>query len=237
MLKIASAVVAVSDWTASQLAARFPELKITRIYNGYVPMRPNINSTQKHSRSFSDSFTFCMHGRGAEQKGWDLAIEAFQMLKRKGYNISLILMSEGSYITGLKSRHGGDPDLVFAGFEYNLRDAFTRVDAGLLLSKKFEAFGLSILDYFAVGIPVVASNVGGIPEVVIHDELAGGILVEVDEFECPPVGQIVTAMEELIVNKIKYERFSADGPKIAEYFSMERCHHDYRTLFKTLLVS
>ena len=59
--------------------------------------------------------------------------------------------------------------VAFAGERRSLGDLFAHADLFLLPSEQ-ESFGLAALESLASGVPVVASDVGGVPEVVIHGE-------------------------------------------------------------------
>ncbi|MEM2293071.1 MAG: glycosyltransferase [Nitrososphaerota archaeon] len=73
-----------------------------------------------------------------------------------------------------------------------------------------EALGYACVEAMACGLPVVASNVGGIPEYVINDQT--GLLVE----QRSPK-QIAEAIEELINNPKKAKRLSRNARKIVEH--------------------
>lgn len=199
------------------------------------PPRGPVSSALKQQFSSPEYFVFCMHGRGTIQKGWDTSIGAFYLLKEKGYRVKLLILSESEYIDSLKKQNEHEKDIIFGGFCYNLMDIFAYVDAGLLLSREYEAFGLSILDYFNAGIPVVASNLGGIPEVVHCQNLRGGLLVDVDEHGTPPIQETFLKMEELMLNKFQYYIFSGDSKIIARHFSIEKCYEAYNDLFSKVI--
>ena len=101
---------------------------------------------------------------------------------------------------------------------------------GLLPSLQ-ESFGLSALEAMACGVPVVASNVGGLPEVV-EDGVTG--------FLHPPDG--VTQMAEsairILSNPELHARMAADGVRLArERFSADRIVPLYEALYEQTLKS
>ncbi len=59
--------------------------------------------------------------------------------------------------------------LEFTGFIDEVEEVYSEMDL-LLHTSKSEALGTSILDAMKLGIPVVASNIGGIPEIITHGE-------------------------------------------------------------------
>jgi len=233
-LKQSDAIVGVSQWVVAELRRLMPEKKSVLIYNGHVPSLSGNDFWFKDQIRAKQHFVFCMHGRGAEQKGWRIAIEAWSVLKKKGRLVKLIILSEGPYIEMLKSEFNSESDIIFGGFLYNLKDIFAYVDVGLILSQKYEAFGLTVLDYFDSGIPVVASNLGGIPEVVNIPNLSGGLLVSMNERAEPIVADVVSKMEILMLDKYGYQTYSKQAKTIATHFSIDKCASGYLNLFDSI---
>jgi N-acetyl-alpha-D-glucosaminyl L-malate synthase BshA len=71
-------------------------------------------------------------------------------------------------------------DVLFVGSVPNIRDYLSVADVFLLPSES-ESFGLAALEAMACEVPVIASRVGGLPEVVTHGET--GFLAEVGDIE------------------------------------------------------
>ncbi len=95
-----------------------------------------------------------------------------------------------------------------------------------LLPSQNESFGLAALEAMSCGVPVVASNVGGIPEVVSHGE--NGYLAEPGD-----VDRMARYCIELASNRKKWHRFSQAARSAAvERFSIERIIPRYEELYK-----
>ena len=73
----------------------------------------------------------------------------------------------------------------------------------MALSRK-ESFGVAILEASSCGIPVITSDVGGLPEVVISNET--GILVKSED-----ISAAATAIKRLILNKEKRKEYGKNG--------------------------
>lgn len=91
-------------------------------------------------------------------------------------------------------------DVIFFGKQEVLHEILNSADIFLLTSQT-ESFGLSALEAMSCGLPVIATNVGGLPEVVIHGET--GYLTEVGD-----VTKMALYAIELLDDKNKYEKFS-----------------------------
>ena len=75
-----------------------------------------------------------------------------------------------------------DHAIIFTGYDPRAREIIGGLDL-LVLPSQTETFGRTLLEAMAVGTPIVATRVGGIPEVVIHEK--SGLLVDYadeDEF-------------------------------------------------------
>jgi glycosyltransferase involved in cell wall biosynthesis len=159
-----------------------PLPRVVVVPPGYTPRPP----PPTHGTPFSDRFdipgAFALFvGRLASNKGLLTLVDAFARLSAEDPASHLVLIGEdgGMRATveervrarGLDRRvhllgHLADEDLVTAAY----REARATV-----LPSDYEAFGLVLLESLAQGTPVVATRVGGIPEVV--DDGRAGLLV------------------------------------------------------------
>lgn len=125
----------------------------------------------------ADRFLVGTVGRLEEQKGQSYLVEAAAMLRREGMDMSLLLIGSGreeGRLRDLVAREGIAEDVLFLGTRRDLPDLFRAMDA-FALSSLWEGLPLALLSAMASGIPVVATPVGGIPEVIKDGE--NGFLV------------------------------------------------------------
>ncbi|WP_102345798.1 N-acetyl-alpha-D-glucosaminyl L-malate synthase BshA [Bacillus sp. Marseille-P3661] len=102
-------------------------------------------------------------------------ILAFERIQKE-VNAKLLLIGDGPEFTvvcKMVKEKGLAHRVRFLGKQENIEEIFSFSDLKLLLSEK-ESFGLVILEAMACGVPSVATNVGGIPE-VIEDGITGYI--------------------------------------------------------------
>jgi len=131
---------------------------------------------------------------------------AEQLMNELGVTAHVELVGEAQDVTGLLS----------------ISDLF-------LLPSLQESFGLSALEAMACGVPVVASNVGGLPEVVI-DGVTG--------FLHPPayVAQMAESAMRILSDPALHERLAAGGVLVAtERFSANRIVPMYEALYERAL--
>jgi N-acetyl-alpha-D-glucosaminyl L-malate synthase BshA len=123
---------------------------------------------------------------------------------------------------------GIDRDVRFLGRIEHVAPLLASADLFLLPSET-ESFGLSALEGLASGVPVIATNVGGLPEVVRNGET--GILGEVGDIE-----GLADAALSLLTDQAKWNAFStAAAADARQRFSLERILAQYEALYARAL--
>lgn len=110
-------------------------------------------------------------------------VEILSRVSKRGINTKLVMVGDGSERTNVEHRArclGVFDKCVFVGKQPNIVDYLSAADV-LLLPSEQESFGLAALEAMACEVPVIASRVGGIPEVVTDGET--GFLSEVGDVE------------------------------------------------------
>jgi glycosyltransferase involved in cell wall biosynthesis len=108
-------------------------------------------------------------GSASEEKGIDVAIEAAILA-----DVPLRIVGGGPLLPALKdlAEKKGGSNVIFTGPKYG--DDLLREYAGarfiVIPSLSYETFGLTALEAYALGKPIIASRIGGLPEVVREGE-------------------------------------------------------------------
>ncbi len=98
-----------------------------------------------------------------------------------------------------------------------------------LMPSQSESFGLSALEAMACEVPVVASSVGGIPELVIHGET--GYIAEIGDIE-----RMAKYTVELLTNEARYKLFASNSRKRAvEMFNADTIVAQYELYYQQVL--
>ena len=116
-------------------------------------------------------------GRLSKEKGIEYLIRAGEILKKKNILFKILIVGEGNMRNELESeayRMGLKDIILFTGFLTDV-DRWLPVFDVFVLPSMTEGTPLALLEAMLYGIPVVASNVGGVPEIVKSEY--NGILV------------------------------------------------------------
>jgi glycosyltransferase involved in cell wall biosynthesis len=102
-------------------------------------------------------------------KGHAHLLEAFAAVRGVHPTATLLLVGDGirrGWVEGLAREAGLAEHVVFTGFSDDVPALLAMMDCFVLASTRTEGVPQSLLQAFAAGVPVVASDIGGVPEVV-----------------------------------------------------------------------
>jgi glycosyltransferase involved in cell wall biosynthesis len=156
-------------------------------------------------------------------KGWFDFLEVIARLKSRGNSVQGVIVGDGPLRSELMQKAealGLRDDVVFEGFVEDVRELCRSFDV-LLFTTHREGLSVAVIEALATGLPIVATEVGGIREQVFDG--ANGFIVQVGEFDA-----MVTACEKLIANPELRVRMGRESRKIAEdRFSEDRMLEQY----------
>lgn len=142
-------------------------------------------------------------------KGHKILLEAIFCLKDKYPFIKCCIVGEGPMEKDLKNlvnQWSLEKQVIFLGVRSDVPEILSASDMFVLPSLLREGQPLSILEAMAFGVPVIASRVGGIPEIIRDQE--NGVLVPPQEPQL-----LADQIEALILDSAKRERFGQAGKK------------------------
>ncbi len=230
------AVTAVSNSLADETVARFrPRRAIQQIGNfvhleKFHPSRRSENYREKYSREGDRLIGHMSNFRSVKRIG-DV-VRTFHLIQKR-IPSQLLLVGEGAEIEParhLAAELGIDDCVHFLGAVPDAGSVLAQLDL-FLLPSEYESFGLAALEAMACGVPVIATNTGGIPEVVTNG--ATGILCDVGDYAC-----MAAAAVELLQSEERHREMGRAGRKRAEEeYSEKRIVSQYETLYENLLTS
>ena len=217
----ADVVLAVSDFVAQRKVEveLVPQQRVRRIWNSVVVPPVNARAKQRLREAFSlnagEVVVMCAC-RAAREKGVEHLLKAVDRIEQPAV---VIYMGQGPDIGRLEEirlSSGRKDQIIFAGYREDAKSLMEGADICVVPSVWQEAFGLSVLEPMARGVPVIATRVGGIPEVVVEGET--GLLVQPGDEVA-----LARALDQLLANPVERQRMGDNGRRRAlEHFSLNR---------------
>ena len=134
---------------------------------------------------------------------------------------------EEEEIKKLVEDKGLDESIIFTGFRTDIEQILPSLDLFLITSKT-EGLGTTILDAFAAGVPVVATDGGGIPEIVRHRET--GMLARVGD-----AGMLANHIGELLASPAERQRLRTNARELVHRFSKEKTAVDTIAIYRGVI--
>lgn len=121
-------------------------------------------------------FTITWIGRLTGIKNPFLLLRAAKLLKEKGYSFRYEIIGNGELLSKCENyvKENSLNSVYFYGYQREVERFLARADL-LAVTSNNEGFGRVIIEAMAAGVPVIATRVGGIPELIKHN--VNGILI------------------------------------------------------------
>ncbi len=229
--RVIDQVVAVSDFVARRdiEQAMLPRKKVRTIYNGV-----DIRRFHPHGDRYpiNEMFTIVFVGQLIPEKGVDLLIEAVRRISSSTEHRLLLKVAGAGHQRNALERLAMEvlPGKVeFLGQVEDVPALFRSADLAVFPSRWEEAFGLVVAEAMACGTPVVASDAGGIPEVIGRDSRVGLV------FRNGNVDDLEREIRYLIMDPEMRARMGQAARERAEReFSIGRMVEEYASLYENL---
>ncbi|HYG76128.1 MAG TPA: N-acetyl-alpha-D-glucosaminyl L-malate synthase BshA [Planctomycetota bacterium] len=152
-------------------------------------------------------------------------------LVRKDVPCRLLMVGEGPELPNaraLAKKLGVESDVVFMGRQQAVEDILACADV-FMLPSAFESFGLSALEAMSCGLPVLATEIGGLSEVITNG--VDGWLCPVGDCHC-----MAERIYSLLTNEDKRRAMGdAARKKAVESFSPEKIIAEYESLYRSVI--
>ncbi|MCQ9210476.1 glycosyltransferase [Granulicatella seriolae] len=170
--------VAISEKVKSSISKVYhvDSSHIPLIYNGVLLADFN----RKSNYEITKNIEIVHVGRLSEPKNHVTMIKAVQILKTKYPNLTLKLIGQGEKqeeLSELVETLGLEKNIIFVGAVDDVRNFLLEADI-FILPSLWEGMPISLIEAMATGLPIIASDVGGIGEMISHEE--SGLLIEPD---------------------------------------------------------
>jgi glycosyltransferase involved in cell wall biosynthesis len=193
----------------------------TKQFQTYVPKDP---SWRRNLGISEHATVFGSCGRLAPVKGYDLFVQAAVLLINHGVDAHFVISGKGpSYerLAAQIAQAGLRDRFHLLGYQENLAYIYNQFDV-FVLSSRSEGFPLSLIEALASGLPYIATDVGGVREMVGEH---GGMVIPPESPEA-----LMAAMLALLEPETR-QRLSSEVSALGRKFSLENCASAFADLY------
>jgi glycosyltransferase involved in cell wall biosynthesis len=200
------------------------------VFPGVRALQPNLNNPKvvKFKSNHESEVVFTFVGRLSQIKRCDRILELASMKEVQDASIHFLIIGDGELRESLEKLSAGLP-ITFIGWESHTEDWLAVSDAAILLSDN-EAVPLAMIEAGFAGLPVVATNVGSMADVVEND--VNGFLVGLS------TGEIAQKVISLAKNEALRRDLGVRGKTLtSERFSVEAMISKHEEIYSKLMGS
>ncbi|MBT8079658.1 MAG: glycosyltransferase family 4 protein [Gammaproteobacteria bacterium] len=219
----ASRVVGVSDRVSAVMKAYLSHQSVSTI-----PDCVSTSTSQRRGECPNRYFVVgCIGTIHFATKGQDLLVDVARRLLGSCPQVELVITGDGPDAGRLQALCAGLPNVRLNGWQDDLAELYEEMDV-LVQPSRFEALGSTILDAMSSARPVIASDVGGIPEIVQNE--VNGLLVPTESAE-----EIAAAISRLAHDDALLRRLGASAARTSSRFGVKRMAEDYWSTYLNVL--
>jgi glycosyltransferase involved in cell wall biosynthesis len=173
----------VTKWVTGSNSARIRLCSVLKIenvltiHNGIIPRPPTMSRLDVfHKLQINDEYNIVVGCVGLleKRKGHIVLLEAIKLLSDKWNNVLFVIEGTGSEYNSLKNFIEGNniKNVMIVSVDFDIYNLYAIFDFLVLPSIEQEDFPNVILEAMSIGLPVIGSDVAGIPE-QISDGVTG----------------------------------------------------------------
>ncbi|OXC75425.1 glycosyltransferase family 4 protein [Caballeronia sordidicola] len=190
-------IIAVSRHVRDYLiSVGVAQSRVETIYDGIVKPEALFHSTLRNELGLgTDAIIACMVAIVRDKKGHEDLIDAVQPMLAERPHLHVVMAGDGPWFDKIKNiidSVGLSDRIHLLGFRTDIPNVLRGCDFFVLPTHQ-EALGQSYIEAMAAGLPVIGTDVNGVPEVITHGE--NGLLVPPHDIEA-----LRAAMSRLIDN-------------------------------------
>ena len=197
----------------------------------FVPVPENeIRSVRSSIPCAEGTPILLMVSRLSHEKGHVDLLEALALVKQRGIPFHLVIVGEGRErvpIEAARARLGLSADVTLAGHQNDVRPYYAVANLYLMPSHS-EGSPNALLEAMAAGIPAVASNAGGIPEIMTDGQT--GLLVPPRQPE-----QLAQAIVRVLTHPAESAIRAARAKEETRRFTPEAYHQGLVEIYQSVL--
>ena len=235
--RLVDKIIPIAGFAAKerQKLEKFPDSQCQVIHNGIelsgTQNRSSTDLRKELSLSETDYIASTVANMNYEIKGYDYLLQAVKILKDQGVNIKFLLVGDGALKTGyieLANKLDIMDRVLFLGYRDDVQDILLSSNLFVLPSLT-EALSIAILEAMRARLPIVATRVGGNPE-IITDGINGSLVPSKDSQSLADAIKMHFTDKEF--SKIMAEQAYAN---LVKNFSLENVTRSYWQVYNSLV--
>jgi glycosyltransferase involved in cell wall biosynthesis len=232
--KLADNLICISE-SLKQFTIKYegtPKDKISVIYYGFNPQNKQFDSSWKKQFNWDEETKIIgIVARLIEQKGHSTLLKAMSQILPQFPNTKLVIIGDGILRQSLEEyseKLGINSQVNFLGYHQNAAEMMGGFDI-FIHPSRWEGFGLVFLEAMAAKLPIIATNVSAIPEIVEQEKT--GLLVPKDDDIA-----LANAICQLLSNPDLAKNMGENGRKrLEKYFTVDVMAQKTANLYDQLL--
>jgi len=191
---------------------------------------PSRETSRKALGLRTNSLQCAFIGRVTQIKRPDRFLDVVSEVKKRSIELDFFMVGDGELLEMCRKRiKQEDLPVKILGWQSNIERILSSADM-IVLTSDNEGTPLSLIQAGMAGLPVVTTNVGSVPEIVLNGTT--GIVTNLD------VQEIANALEKLVMDAKLRTQFGAAAVEFtSSHFGLNRLVYDHETLYKKLFSS
>jgi glycosyltransferase involved in cell wall biosynthesis len=226
----AASIVAISGAIASEIGRHYPDIRCSVLPDAHSHFAHDANNVAVLAERYKGKTVIGHIGALAHrQKGQRTIFEAARISAVEHPTWHFLLLGNGEDEDEFRKAAADLPNIEILGFVDNVADYLAAFDL-FVFPSLHEGMGSILLDAMYFGLPVVATNVGGIPEIV--EDGVNGTLIAPEEPEA-----LVSAISDLLADDDARNSMCADNKAKARSYGADRMALAYEEIYRSILAS
>lgn len=234
---LSTKIIVNSNYNRDKWSNKLTKPKLDVVYNG-IDMALIEKLKNERTEDFPNNLTPIIgyFGQISWHKGIHILVKAIKQLITEGYKLTCVIVGHPApdqityeeKLRRLVITEGLSEYINFLGYRRNVFPVMTKVGV-VIVPSLVESFGRTVIEAMAISKPVIASSVGGVPEIIIDEET--GLLV-------PPGNHIILseAIRKLLEDKDFANQLGRKGKeRIKKDFDIGDYYEKIEKIFKELL--
>ena len=219
-------IVGLSRVIVEKIHQAYPTQKVSKIPSSPVSYAINDAKLEQVKQQFKGKFVIIHAANMLSHKGFDVTVDAAKILQSHA-NIHFCLLGDGEQRSMLEQQASSLKNVSFMGKQSSMGEWFAMANLQVHPSYS-EGLGSVILEGMAAKLPIIATNAGGIPDIIDHEQ--NGLLIEPGD---------ATALAEGILrisdDPQLRQQFIDHGQEKLKTFHIEHTAQRYQQLYQEVI--